>query len=322
MHRSGTSVAARAVQLLGVSLGDDRALMAPGPDNKAGYYENRSIKEFNDELLAHLNGSWDQPPVLDPGWEASPDLDPYRARAAAILDEAFGPEPSRAALLGWKDPRLALLLPFWQSVIPIDTTIVLVRNPAEVAASLRARNRIEAPQAALLWLRYLFAAAVNDQGHLLIGHRGFFDDLHGTLASMARHLALPQPAPEVEAAVQGHLDASLHHHVAPDAGGEPGNPIVALASAVWNEGRVDLGVLPEVVGHALARGWFRSPIDTELLTRARAQVVELRELVRRRSREAQAKKEVAEDPAPDTIAAEDLSATEQSGDEAASSCHG
>jgi hypothetical protein len=134
---------------------------------------------------------------------------------------------------------------------------------------------------------------------------------------MARHLALPQPAPEVEAAVQGHLDASLHHHVAPAAGEEPGNPIVALASAVWNEGHVDLGVLPEVVGHALARGWFRSPIDTELLTRARAQVVELRELVRRRSREAQAKKEAAEDPA-----AEDLAATEQSGDETASSCHG
>ena len=326
MHRSGTSVAARALQLLGVSLGDTGALMPPGPDNKAGYYENRSIKELNDEVLAHLGGAWDQPPVLDPGWEEDANLDRFRSRAAHILDEAFGPAGSRAEMIGWKDPRLALLLPFWRTIAPIDTTIVLVRNPGEVAASLRARNRIGAPQAAMLWLRYLFAAAANDGGHLLIGHRAFFDDLAQTLAAVARHLDLPPPALEVEAAVRDHLDESLHHHVAPShvvpsAGPAPDadNPLVALASAVWDGGRVDLRVVPEVVAGALARGWFRPPIDAELLTRARAQVVELRELVRRRSREAQAQKEaaaraVAEQPVTEADAG--------AGDETPSGCHG
>jgi hypothetical protein len=198
-------------------------------------------------------------------------------------------------MIGWKDPRLALLLPFWRTVGPIDTTIVLVRNPREVASSLRARNRIDAPQAAALWLRYLFAATSNDRGHLLIGHRAFFDDLGHTLSVVARHLDLPDPPPEVGVAVRDHLDVSLHHHVAAPSGPTPDddNPLVALATAVWNGGQVDRQVVPEVVASALARGWFRPPIDAELLTRARAQVVELRELVRRRSREAQAQKEAA-----------------------------
>jgi hypothetical protein len=144
---------------------------------------------------------------------------------------------------------------------------------------------------------------------------------------MARHLALPEPSDSVETAVQDHLDASLHHHIASTAGPEAENPIVALAAAVWNAGRVDLGVVPGVVADALARGWFRPPVDAELLTRARAQVVELRELVRRRSREAeaqkqaQARRDAAEREAAEREAA-DAEAHAATGDDTSSSCHG
>src|SRR5262249_17514524 len=80
MLRSGTPFTARALQLLGVSLGRAEGLMVPGPDNPAGYWENRDVKELNDELLARLGGSWDQPPVLDPGWESDHGLDLLRMR--------------------------------------------------------------------------------------------------------------------------------------------------------------------------------------------------------------------------------------------------
>ena len=72
MHRSGTSLAARMLSLLGVSLGAPEGLLPPGPDNPAGYWENKSIQEFDDELLADRGGAWDQPPVLVPGWEQRP----------------------------------------------------------------------------------------------------------------------------------------------------------------------------------------------------------------------------------------------------------
>jgi hypothetical protein len=285
MHRSGTSFAAHALQLLGVSLGAPDRLMAPGPDNPAGYWENRDIKEVNDELLSCLGGAWDQPPVLDPGWEQDASLDPLRSRASDVLDDAFGSRRSGGGLIGWKDPRLSILLPFWQTVIPIETTIVMVRDPTEVAASIRVRNGIDPPQAAMLWLRYLFAATANDPRYLLVRDRDFFVDVSGTLQVVATHLGLPPPDRDTTAEAREHLDPALRHHVAPVDESVHNNPLVALARAVWNRGSVDLEAIPDVVAEAFRWGWLRPPVDGELLARARAQVVELRDRIRRRRRQ-------------------------------------
>src|SRR5680860_751127 len=276
MHRCGTSFVAGALRHLGVSLGDPDQFMKPGLDNPAGYQEIRSITEFDDELLAHLGGAWDQPPVLDPGWEADPSLEPFRSRASEILDEAFGSVDDRPGLIAWKDPRLSLLLPFWRTVVPIATTIVPVRDPMEVAASLAARKyQVGATQAASLWLRYVLAAAANDPGHLVVRYHDFFDDLPGMIAAIARHLGLRAPdAPTVESA-RAELDPSLRHHVATSSLPDAENPLMTLAIWVWNGGSVDLGVVPPVIADAIARGWFRPPVDGELLARARADVVRL-----------------------------------------------
>jgi hypothetical protein len=288
MHRSGTSFTAHALQLLGVSLGAVDRFMAPGPDNPAGYWENRDIKELNDEVLARLGGSWDQPPVFRRGWEQDARLDTFRTQASDVLDDAFGVARAGQGFIGWKDPRLSLLLPFWRTVTPITTTIVMVRDPTEVAASLHARNRIEAPQAAMLWLRYLFAATADDPGHLLLRHHDFFVDLPGTLAAVAAHLGLPPPDPKAIAAAREHLDPSLHHHLADATDPVDDDPLVALAGAVWNRGSVDLEAFPRVVTEAIRWGWLRPPIDGELLARARAQAVELRDRFRQRRRQERA----------------------------------
>ncbi len=284
MHRSGTSVAARMLQLLGVSLGDPDLLLQPGRDNPAGYWENRLIKELNDKLLAHLSGSWDQPPVLDDGWEHDAALDDFRAQASVILADSFTRSRSDSdrtrVVVGWKDPRLSLLLPFWRTVTPIAATIVVVRDPSEVARSLFARNGIEAPQASLLWLRYLFAASSADPGHLVVRLDDFFTDLHGTLAAIAGHLGLPRLDEAVEHSAREHLEPTLRHHVTPDV--DIGNPLVALAQEVWSSGALRCEVVPVIVADGIRRGWFRPPIDGEVLARARAQVVALRETVRRR----------------------------------------
>ncbi len=281
MHRCGTSFMAGALQCLGVSLGDPDRLMPPGPDNPVGYFEIESVMEFDETLLGHLGGAWDQPPVLDPGWSQQSGLDAFRARASEIIDEVFGVPASRRSLIAFKDPRISLLLPFWRTVIPIATTIVLVRDPREVTASLAARKyRVDGPQAASLWLRYLFAATANDPDHLLVRYADLFDDLAGTLAAVARHLGLPSPDARAVAAARRQLEPSLRHHVAVESTWDD-NPLMSLARAVWNGGAVDLDVVPPPVSDALARGWLRPPQDGELLARARADVVTLKESVRR-----------------------------------------
>lgn len=305
MHRSGTSLAARALELLGVSLGSPEGLLPPGSDNPAGYFENKAIQELDDELLAHLGGAWDQPPVLDPGWELDPGLDPFRERARVVLDRDFGPAADRPeGPIGFKDPRVSLLLPFWRTVTPVVATVVLVRDPREVAASLATRNDLGAPEAAVLWLRYLLAATADDPGHLLVLHRDFLDDLDRTLDRVVGHLGLPEPSAAVREAIREHIDPGLDHHRARASGPEApvaataSTPLEAMALLVWNDGRPDLGALDPVVLDALARGWIRSPAQTEALARARAEAVSFKEQLKRRNDVVRALKQGIAPPPP------------------------
>jgi hypothetical protein len=289
MHRSGTSFVAGALAPLGVSLGDPARMLRPGSDNPKGYFEIQALQQLDDELLAYLGGAWDQPPVLQPGWEHTVGLESFRARAAEILVESFGPAGEWSGLIAWKDPRLSVLLPFWRTVTPITTTIVVVRDPVEVVASLGARGYQVGPvQAASLWLHYLFAATADDPTHLLVRHNDIFEDLPGTIARLAAHLGLPAPDAAAEEAVRAHLDTDLRHHDASAPTTEPAvaddNPLLDLASAVWNGGAVDLDLVPAAVSDLLGRGWLRPPMDGELLARARADVVAARETLRKANR--------------------------------------
>jgi hypothetical protein len=282
MHRSGTSFIAGALRFLGVSLGDPARLLKPGPDNPLGYFEVAALMQLDDEVLAHLGGAWDQPPVLDPGWELRDDLGPFRARAEAILDDTFGAAGGRPPVIAWKDPRLSLLLPFWRTVTPIATTIVVVRDPVEVVASLGARKyAVDAAQASSLWLRYVLAAVANDPGRLLVRHTDIFTDLPGTIARLAAHLGIPAPDAEAEDAVRAYLDTGLRHHDAAAASPDLENPLLDLARAIWNGGEIDLDAVQPAVADLLARGWLRPPLDGELLARARADVVRARETLRK-----------------------------------------
>src|SRR5262245_57953734 len=51
MHRSGTSVAARLMNLLGIDLGVEEHLLGPQPDNPKGFWEYQPILALNEELL-------------------------------------------------------------------------------------------------------------------------------------------------------------------------------------------------------------------------------------------------------------------------------
>jgi hypothetical protein len=295
MHRSGTSLATRALEALGVWLGRDGSLLPPGPDNPAGYFENQAIQELDDELLAHLGGSWDQPPTLAGDWADDPGLDAFRRRAGEVVARDLGGGDASGAEahgpVGFKDPRLSLLLPFWRTVVPVRATVVLVRAPAQVAGSLARRNQIDPPQAAALWLRYLLAATTNDPEHLLVTQDDFFTELGPTLARLAIHLGLPAPTAAVEAEVADHLDPALQHHDPHDAEAGAGNPLVAMAQQVWNQGRPDPAALDPLTAAALEQGWLRPPSDGQALARARAEAVSFKEQLKRRNEVLRALKE-------------------------------
>lgn len=128
-HRSGTSVAARALAESGLFLGDD--LLGSEPSNPHGHFEDLDIIDIHQTLL-ELNG-------VD--WKADATFDPYvpdhiwsRMSTLVHKREATGRH------WGFKDPRVCLFLPLWMHLLPDAKLIVVFRNPAETVRSLHMRH--------------------------------------------------------------------------------------------------------------------------------------------------------------------------------------
>jgi hypothetical protein len=149
MHRSGTSMIVRLLHECGVYLGNDFDLVPPSPDNEEGHWENRHFLDLNDRILAALGGGWDYPPLMAEGWPGRSELAACRDDAAQLIAR-FDPHAPWA----WKDPRNSLTVPFWASLIQDLRVIVCLRNPLEVAESLRRRSYNSYQFGLNLWLEY------------------------------------------------------------------------------------------------------------------------------------------------------------------------
>jgi hypothetical protein len=200
MSRSGTSLTARVLNLAGVYLGSDEELL--GGDlrhlsgegeavlarareaNPDGFFEHYRLMRLNERLLRALGGNWREPPTLSAGWEGSDAVATEREEALALLEESFGGHP----LWGWKDPRNSLTLPFWQSLVPEMRYVICLRNPLDVAASLKRRDGMPVEQGLELFRIYITAALARTAGRprLLVRYEDFFADRVGTAQCLAR----------------------------------------------------------------------------------------------------------------------------------------
>ena len=124
----------RLLHACGLYLGEKNELMPSQADNPDGFWEHLGFVALNDELLNALGGAWDLPPKADETF-TRPELDPLRLKARLLI-ESF----DSAHVWGWKDPRNSLTLQFWQDLLPALKTLIIVRNPLEVAYSMRERN--------------------------------------------------------------------------------------------------------------------------------------------------------------------------------------
>ena len=211
MHRSGTSLVTRLVNLLGVSLGPEDHLMAPTRFNPKGFWEHQAITDLNDDLLERFGGRWSAPPPLPEGWETDPELDDLRDRAGSIVDADFGDVP----LWGWKDPRTCLTLPFWRTVVEPTHYVICVRNPISVAKSLSHVMPLTAGVA--LWLEYLTLAFLHTAGapRILVLYDELMNDprmqTHRLAAFLRRRAEERRPA--LDALNELVTDELWHHRV-------------------------------------------------------------------------------------------------------------
>jgi GT2 family glycosyltransferase/glycosyltransferase involved in cell wall biosynthesis len=162
--------------------------MPPQADNPEGFWEHLGFVALNDELLNELGGAWDLPPKPDENF-ADPRLEPLRMKARLLI-ERF----SSAHVWGWKDPRNSLTLPFWQELLPAIKTLIVVRNPLEVAQSMRERNGTSYSFGLRLWEIYnrrVLETAVEKE-RIVTQYDAFFNNAESELRRIARFADLPE----------------------------------------------------------------------------------------------------------------------------------
>ena len=171
----------------GLYLGPKDALMPPQADNPDGFWEHLGFVGLNDELLDALGGAWDLPPKTNENLSEE-RLDPLRMKARLLI-EGF----HSAQIWGWKDPRNSLTLPFWEDLLPGLKTLIIVRNPLEVAYSMRKRNGTSYAFGLRLWeiynRRLIEAASKHDR--LFTHYDLFFENAEKELRRIGNFVGLP-----------------------------------------------------------------------------------------------------------------------------------
>lgn len=155
MHRSGTSLVSEIVHRWG-AFGRAEECLPSDKWNARGYWELSPLVDFNTRLLKEVGASWSCPPSRkdDLHFAALASHPKYREEALDLL-ASMGAEKHRGWF--WKDPRLSLLLPFWQQLWGEVQYIICVRDPFEICRSLADRDRLSFPISILLWQRYMLS---------------------------------------------------------------------------------------------------------------------------------------------------------------------
>jgi SAM-dependent methyltransferase len=188
---------ARALNLVGLDLGDEADLIEATGDNPDGYWEHAAFVALNDELLHELGGGWDRP-VDVPGDLSGASGRLLRERAEKLVANFNGLDH-----WGWKDPRNSLTLPFWHSLLPDLDVVLIVRNPLEVAASLQRRGMFSYSLALELWTTYneRVLKAADDTRVLVTHYESYFSDPHAEIRRIGEFLGLPTTDQAIGAAV-------------------------------------------------------------------------------------------------------------------------
>ncbi|CBL43691.1 hypothetical protein HDN1F_01080 [gamma proteobacterium HdN1] len=194
MHRSGTSAITRALQTLGVELGDN--LLAPMPNNnEKGFWEDLDILDLNTRMLAALGLDWDSLPVASQEQVESDALRSFREEATQTLQQKI----KNSSHFGIKDPRICLLLPFWKPIFQQLNLnvfyVICVRHPLAVAQSLARRDQFSIEKGLQLWLGYsrtILAQTSNDP-HVFLEYEFLLQAPEYSLKRIAKLVSLPVP---------------------------------------------------------------------------------------------------------------------------------
>lgn len=215
MHRSGTSALSGVLALLGVSA--PKTLIAGDGWNERGYWESDRIGRFNDRVLASAGSTWNDWGRFNPAWMASVTSRAFAEELPSLIGEEF----EDAQLLLVKDPRICRFVSFWRKGLDdlgiASKVIIPVRNPLEVAQSLRRRDGMPLSEGLLLWLRHCLDAeyATRETERAFLHYEALLEDWPRVIRQISEEidLSFPRWSSAVEVSIDSFLSRDLRHNV-------------------------------------------------------------------------------------------------------------
>lgn len=230
MHRSGTSVTTRIINLLGAELGDN--LIPASIGNEHGHWESRAVQGLHNRMLAQLGSDIYSPVNFPSEWFGSAAAQAW----IGCMQDLVAEEYATSAFFVLKDPRIALFLPLWREAMhqsSIDARFVLpFRRPDAVAASLERRegrlqsgNVLPHAQGVAVWLRYVLAAEkfTRGQPRSFVAYDRLLADWRAEFTRIGRQLGVEWPSwPHAQRVIDDFIDAGARRSETDQPLREPG----------------------------------------------------------------------------------------------------
>jgi glycosyltransferase involved in cell wall biosynthesis len=163
MHRSGTSALAGVLCRLGAAP-PKKTFMGSDPCNLKGLFEALALATAHDAFLDAAGSCWHDWRRFDLQSVGPEIVAEHAAKIRQVLVDEF--EDERLILV--KDPRICRFVPYTVSILnDLDVSPVAVlpiRNPLEVALSLKRRNDFDTAKSIMLWLRHVLDAEYHSRG--------------------------------------------------------------------------------------------------------------------------------------------------------------
>jgi glycosyltransferase involved in cell wall biosynthesis/SAM-dependent methyltransferase len=185
MHRSGTSVVARLLNMMGMYFAPEGQALPPTADNPKGYWERNDVVLLNEGILANLGCTWERVSKFDLA-NISNDLHKeFNNQAGNII---YNLDANRPWML--KDPRLCLTLPLWRELLEVPVCILVYRSPIQIAQSMQNRDKFAINFGLALWEFYTLHAlkASQDLPRILVCYQDLITKPVETTAKLYEQL--------------------------------------------------------------------------------------------------------------------------------------
>src|SRR3984893_14909721 len=244
MHRSGTSLCAHILSAMGIDMADE---IREHDSNARGHWERWEIVEFHDRILGLFNRDYYGPFhdfSLLVAWWADPRVFAIKREIVAFLERRMGD-----GYFGFKDPRTVRLMPIWHQIfndLELAPKIVLcLRNPAQVARSVRARDGLDLEIGEYRWLTHMvdFFRYSGDFDICTVEYERWFTDPFGNFEQLKKFLDVPwhQSESDLGLVLSDIVDPALRHDGSDHR--EAGQPLVRSLYAIARGDHPDDGPL-------------------------------------------------------------------------------